>query len=136
MPSTKYTIDVKHLQRVRRIAGRGVKSLAADILREGNRLIIDGPKTGRVYGGHQASAPGEAPANETGELVKSGRVVDRGETGRFVRTNVEWNAEHAAYMQFGTSKIAPRPFADIAAANVKQRGVDAIAKGLNGKVSR
>lgn len=92
--------------------------------------ILTGEKTGRVYqsggtftakvGGapqstahpgkapreHQASAPGESPANETGKLADSIRTqrVDS------LTSMVTVGAEYGADLEFGTTKIEPRPF--------------------------
>jgi hypothetical protein len=38
---------------------------------EAIRSIESGGRSGRIYGDHQASAPGEPPANDTGALVAS-----------------------------------------------------------------
>jgi hypothetical protein len=71
--------------------------------------INQGPKTGRIYkrGGvvHQASAPGEAPANDTGQLqasIQSNRI-DR------ARYEVTTPLKKAGYLEYGTRHMAPRP---------------------------
>ncbi len=91
----------------------------------GNRvkeLIKQPPKTGRVYRirgrDHQASAPGEAPANLTGRLVKSYNYNVHGpydmELGE--------SAPYAGFLEDGTRKIEPRPHV-IRAINEKQGDV-------------
>lgn len=54
---------------------RGLKDALIEIgrgnVRHTKALIKNPPKTGRMYGKHQASAPGEPPANWTGKLLKS-----------------------------------------------------------------
>ena len=55
------------------------------------------------------SAPGEAPAVDTGRLRASiaHRVeMESGEAVAFVGTNVEY----APYLEFGTTRMQPRPF--------------------------
>ncbi len=68
------------------------------------------PKTGRLYTRgkvtHQASAPGESPAMDIGHLANSMRVR---RAGRLVRV-IEIGAEYAAPLEFGTSRMAARPF--------------------------
>lgn len=68
-----------------------------------------GPKTGRIYErgniSHQASAPGEAPATDTGRLASS---VEYKLRNRFAAT-VGSNVVYGAYLEWGTRKIAPRP---------------------------
>ncbi len=56
---------------------------------------------------HQASAPGEAPAIDTGELAQSIniRVSDDGGTGE-----VGTDKKHGLYMEYGTSRVAARPW--------------------------
>lgn len=70
------------------------------------------PKTGRLYKVnrtgklHRASAPGQAPAIDTGNLVNSihSEQVNRSEARTFT------NVEYAPMLEFGTAKMAPRPF--------------------------
>ena len=79
---------------------------------EAIKSIQTGPKSGRVYQKynprrtHTASAPGEAPASDTGNLVS--QIMVRQET----RDNVlvESNALYSSFLEFGTSKMLPRPF--------------------------
>lgn len=81
-----------------------------DIQAEARRLIQDTPKTGRIYkrGGvsHQASAPGESPANDAGTLAES---IQARMTG-YIQGEVEPTAEYADYLEFGTEKMEPRPY--------------------------
>lgn len=63
------------------------------------------PGRGRIYGSHQASAPGQAPAADTGKLwasVQRRKIAD----GVWV---AESDDENAANLEYGTHKIAPRP---------------------------
>ena len=78
--------------------------------------IINPPKTGRWYRSrgrkgamHRASAPGQYPAADTGRLHQSitATVAD---TPGGVAVQVSANVEYATYLEFGTSKMAPRPF--------------------------
>lgn len=68
-----------------------------------------GPKTGKVYTrgtvDHQSSAPGEAPATDTGRLVNS---VYFEKTQRAV-VAVGSMVVYGEYLEWGTRKIAPRP---------------------------
>jgi hypothetical protein len=103
---------------VRRAAMRGVIRGTQAVLAEGVRLINSPPKTGRIYRRrgvkHQASAPGQPPAGDTGQLA--GRVEPTYDhaalTGR-----VNFNSAHALPLELGTEKMAPRPFARVALAN-------------------
>jgi HK97 gp10 family phage protein len=73
--------------------------------------IQKGPKTGRIYRrgsiSHQASAPGEAPATDTGKLASSAEwEVD--ETSLWAV--ISFSAFYARMLEFGTRFIRPRPF--------------------------
>jgi HK97 gp10 family phage protein len=62
-------------------------------------------KSGRRYGSHVASAPGEAPAVDLGALINSIQTAMDGTKGQ-----VYTNMLYAVYLEFGTRKMAPRPF--------------------------
>lgn len=75
------------------------------------RLAIQSPpKTGRIYmrrgRPHQASAPGEAPATDTGFLVNSIQTRQSG----YLSWDVLASAVYAVYLEVGTMRMAPRPF--------------------------
>jgi hypothetical protein len=57
---------------------------------------------------HQASAPGEAPASDTGLLANSIQTEMRGD----LSADVVVGAEYGAALEFGSldGRIAPRPF--------------------------
>lgn len=77
-------------------------------------MIRNGPRTGRVYTfrgrKHQASAPGEVPANRTGRLANS---VGYEATGHHTLVFGE-RAEYAGYLEHGTKKMARRPHLEVA----------------------
>jgi len=77
------------------------------------RSLHEGGKSGRTYNKtnprrtHIASAPGEAPATDTGFLAANvHKDIDQ---GGLVGT-VESRAPYSSDLEFGTSKISPRPF--------------------------
>lgn len=88
-----------------------VRQTAMEILTEVRRSMNE-PKHGRIYiyGGyvHQASAPGEAPATDTGGLWASYQVYIE-ETSDGTIGIVGSDNPNAANLEYGTSKIAPRP---------------------------
>ena len=113
----KVAIDASSFRAIpnifRNLQGRSEKSmeqaaaaLAMKIRTTAVDLIQKGPKSGRVYGEHQASAPGEAPASNTGDLARSIRVVKGEEKTWFVVARVPY----ASYLEFGTEYMEPRPF--------------------------
>ena len=63
------------------------------------------PKSGRMYGQHQASAPGESPAVMTGNLTGSIATIFPSTLEAKIGTNVEY----ATYLETGTSRMAQRP---------------------------
>lgn len=63
-------------------------------------------KSGRVYGSHVASAPGEYPASHHGRLSASYVIESNGVESVTVGTNVPYSR----YLRAGTSKMAPRQF--------------------------
>jgi HK97 gp10 family phage protein len=78
------------------------------------KSILNGEKSGRVYKRrtvtHQASAPGEAPASDTGRLVNSfSSYLDSSALTSFVIAG-RGTVKYATMLEFGTSRIAPRPF--------------------------
>jgi len=79
------------------------------------RSIQQGPKSGAVYERgsgrnlsalHQASAPGEAPATDTGTLANSIAVQRLGPLSARVGTGIRYGQ----YLEFGTQSIEPRPW--------------------------
>jgi HK97 gp10 family phage protein len=71
------------------------------------KILQFGGWSGRVYGSHQASAPGEPPHNKTGNLARSISII-REKTGVIF---VVVRAKYAKALEFGTRKMAARPFA-------------------------
>lgn len=61
-------------------------------------------KSGRIYRSHQASAPGEAPAIDTAELLRSIKTDVQGASA-----SVGTNSKYAEYLENGTTKMAARP---------------------------
>lgn len=75
------------------------------------------PKTGELYGSHRASAPGEAPAMDTGTLAASIQVDPTGATSAAVSTN----QDYAVHLEYGTVNMAARPAWVPAAEEVRPR---------------
>lgn len=77
-----------------------------------NRMVVsfNEPKSGREYkrsgGVHRASAPGEAPGVDTGNLQNSIQV----EFPSPIKGVLSIGAEYAQFLEEGTDRIAPRPF--------------------------
>ncbi len=86
-----------------------VNAAALESVNDVKKAIQGPPKTGRKYQRgtvvHQASAPGQAPATDTGFLVSSIYNEDRGYLTKAIGSRLDY----AFYLEFGTRKIAARP---------------------------
>jgi HK97 gp10 family phage protein len=115
-----------------------VKGTAQNIRTHAIKSIQRGTKSGLVYEKtspkrtHKSSAPGEAPATDTGRLANSINAEIDGKKAEIVA-----DTEYAAWLEFGTQSIEPRPF--MLPAMEKERPkwearlnriVDAAAKGI------
>ncbi len=83
------------------------------IANDAKRAVANPPKSGRIYSRrgitHQASAPGEAPATDTGALIASiraGATLD----GEKIEGVIEARMPYAVWLEYGTRKMQPRPF--------------------------
>lgn len=78
---------------------------------------------GNAYN-HTASVAGEAPNTDTGALVKSVAVEQPSDTTAFVGSGLEY----APYLEFGTTKMKPRPWL--------QPALDANISNLNANITK
>lgn len=103
---------------VARGAMRGIARGTESIRTEAVRMIQEDPKTGRVYTRgsrkHQASAPGEAPATDTGHHL---REITTYLKPAEVAGVVNFGTAYSEALEFGTERIAARPVARPALAN-------------------
>lgn len=102
-----------------RAAEKAVNESANNVAKEMKKSILTGSKSGRQYfikgRRHQSSAPGQPPANSTGQLVRSIKVkkINNGQ-------EITIDANYAAFLEYGTSKMRPRPFIFPALMKVKK----------------
>ncbi len=99
---------------MRAAASTAVKKTIARIHEEVNAEFT-AAKTGAVYGDHQASAPGEPPAIDTGYLQNSIEEAMIDQTTGVVAVG----ADYGLYLEMGTVNMAPRPFMVPAAKKVQ-----------------
>ena len=124
---------ISKLQRVGLASEDIIEEVLFDVATETVHLAVEGiragGKTGRVYEHifrmingkavpvglrqgnnlsptHQSSAPGQYPASDTGRLASSVRMDVVGPTAYVVGTNVEYGP----MLEFGTSRMAARPW--------------------------
>ena len=84
---------------------------ASEIRTQIINTVENGARTGKVYKRgnktHTASAPGEPPVTDSGQLVKSigepKKISDK-------EYQVIIRAQHAMYLENGTKDMRPRPF--------------------------
>lgn len=78
------------------------------------RKLTTGRRTGRIYRifgrNHQASAPGEFPAKLTGKLSRNVRYDVRGAAELEVGIRKFGNVPYPMFLEFGTRKMARRPY--------------------------
>lgn len=90
--------------------GKAVDATGLELRGEVVKAYQRGPASGRVYEKyaprrtHTASAPGEAPATDTGRLASSVNYKKDGAMSATVGSEIVY----AAMLEFGTSRIAPR----------------------------
>ena len=119
---------------------RGLLDVGPEIEREVVRRIKSPPKTGRYYwrGGrhHQASAPGESPANLSGALAESIGFSVSSPTQLVIgsRSNSE-AAPYAARLEFGDKflgkgSIAARPYLKPGALSKAREVEQAVVRGV------
>lgn len=104
------------LDRARKLGGRRLnKLLASTALSVQDYAVTSiqhGPKTGRIYTrrtvSHQASSPGQAPATDTGELVRNITV----ERNNYLNYDVgsRKGAPQGFWLEMGTQDMAARPW--------------------------
>lgn len=88
-----------------------VQGTAQNIRTHAIKSILRGTKSGIEYQKysprrkHRASAAGEAPASDTGRLAGAIRADIEGRQAEVVA-----DTEYAAWLEFGTQEIDPRPF--------------------------
>lgn len=111
---------------------KAVKATALEVITDVKKRIQRGPKTGRTYTRgnitHTASAPGQAPATDTGVLASS---VYFTQSAKYEAT-IGSRLAYAAYLEFGTTRIKPRPSwtpaVEAATPKLQKRIEDAIRK--------
>lgn len=98
---------------------------------EAMRLIMRTAKTGKVYRRrgveHQASAPGEAPASDTGRLVAS-KTIEPDQTN--LRALLVFRTDYARALELGTKNMEPRPYARPALLNMQNQILDAVSSEI------
>lgn len=110
MPDTA----AKAADNIRKVLRAGRAGIPRDLDEIGSLLTnaltveLSTPGRGRLYGRHRASAPGDPPAPDTGRLRASyGFTTAR--TGAGGELTVGTGDKKAKWLEFGTSRMRPRP---------------------------
>lgn len=133
MPSRFKGLD-KHMARLRALQGPGIAKaindalvkVGKDIRDEADRSISAGSGAGK------ASAPGQAPNRQSGQLQDGLRVTNP----KPGLVQVESTAKHAATQEFGDSDQAARPYLRPARDKVKRNLPKEARKAIRAKVKR
>jgi hypothetical protein len=106
------------LQRIEDIGDQVVLETITDLVTDTHQFAVDGiagpPATGTVYEKynpkrtHQASAPGQYPATDTGRLLVGVRMELPSPSKMVGRVGTA--VKYGPYLEFGTSKMAARPW--------------------------
>jgi HK97 gp10 family phage protein len=100
------------LAKVRAAAFVAVISSTEAVRESAVNKIQNGSKSGRIYTRrsvvHQASAPGESPASDTGTLAQYGRTEYKQDE---LMGAVIFSTAYASALEYGTRKMEPRPYA-------------------------
>lgn len=96
------------------------------------KVILNQPGTGRIYGKHQASAPGEPPAPDKGAAGLLGRTQADTQVrreGQDLVGRVVANTDYALALEKGTERMAARPFLTLLATDYADELRDAFIAG-------
>lgn len=140
-----FRLKVQGLERVERVMNQfgdkaeevmdvELRKTAQDTRNKAVQSIQRGPKSGRTYQRgavtHQASAPGQPPATDTGNLVSS-ITFDR-VTGLRPAYEVGTDEAYGAALEFGTTRLAERPWLRPAVSDAVDGLAKRVAKRIEG----
>ena len=107
---------LEQLQDLGKVGEEVIEDTITDLVMDTHANAVDGiqrgPKTGHIYRRgtvtHQASAPGQYPASDTGRLASNVRFELP--SGGNMTGRVGTNIQYGAYLEFGTSRMEARPW--------------------------
>lgn len=111
------------------LVGQALEVAGGEIRAEASHLITRNAVGGKF---HVPSLPGQPPNEDTGHL----RSLIEVERVAPLRVEISSNAEYAAMLEFGTSKMAARPYMGPAARNKRKRVVELVGKSVSIAIRR
>jgi HK97 gp10 family phage protein len=105
------------------LVGRALFAGGEAVKAEAQNSITEGATSGKF---HVPSAPGEPPNENTGTLRRNITVTQVGP----LHVRVASNALYSSHLEFGTSKMAARPFMGPAARKVKPQVVKLVGQAV------
>lgn len=132
------TGDKKHSDRLKAMAADTAREVVAKLYIAGQRIELDAERSitaGSVSGkNHVASAPGQPPNRDTGVL--DGNIETTIAAQNPPTVLVSSNAPYAAALEFGTSRMAERPYMRPATARNRDDVVRAVGEVVSIVVKR
>lgn len=121
----------KHSDRLKRMAQRTPQQVARALYAAGQLIEADAEQSitaGSISGaGHIPSLPGEAPNNDTG-FLRSNIETEIGGPGVVTVTSY---APYSASLEYGTSRMAARPFMRPATERNRKKMAQMVGEALN-----
>jgi phage protein, HK97 gp10 family len=116
-------------EHVEELLDEALSSAGDRIKARAQHLISTQSASGQEGGkhGHVRSKPGDPPNEEFGDLRNGIRVTQPGP----LRVRVEATAPHSVPLEFGTSKMAARPFMGPAARDTREEVVALVRAAVN-----
>lgn len=125
-----------HIRRLQALAAESEREVSAALFAAGELIQTEAQRSitaGAVSGkGHVASSPGEAPNNDTGVLANNIETTQPAK----LRVRVTSSAGYSAALEFGTSRMAARPFMRPARDKKKDEAQRLVQSALNRAVRR
>lgn len=126
-----------HIARLKKLNGpEMVREVGAALFAGGERIQVEaqiGISAGSVSGAkHVPSAPGEYPNQDTGHLAGN---IETNQVAPLV-VEVSSNAEYSSPLEFGTSKMAARPFMSTARDAKRKEVEQLVRRAVNRVVKR
>lgn len=125
-----------HLARLRKLTRDTERFVGQALFAGGNRIQVEAQLSitqGAVSGkNHVPSKPGEPPNQDTGRLADNIETVQKGP----LLVEVSSNAPYSAPLEFGTSKMAARPFMRPARDKKRREVVDLVQRAVSEAVRR